>query len=91
MKVDTKTDRIYLSRQGTGEVTIYDPFSFLPIDSYRTGGDASCLTIDGEGNNLRVVLPGTNGVRAVRLVGKGTASETDVGEDPYWVTLMGER
>jgi YVTN family beta-propeller protein len=92
LKVDSKTDRIYLSRRGTGEVAIYDPFSFLPIDSYRTGGgDASYLTIDGEGNNLCVVLPGTNGVRAVRLVGKDTASETDVGEDPYWVTLMGER
>lgn len=91
LKVDSKTDLVYLSRQGTGEVAIYDPFSFLPIDSYRTGGDASCLTIDGEGNNLFVVLPGTNGVRAVRLVGKETASEAEVGENPYWVTLMGER
>jgi YVTN family beta-propeller protein len=91
LKVDTKTDRIYLSRQGTGEVAIYDPFSFLPVDSYRVGGDVSCLAIDGEGNNLFAVLPGKNGVRAVRLVGKETASETDVGEDPYWVTLMGER
>jgi YVTN family beta-propeller protein len=91
LKVDSKTDLIYLSRQGAGEVAIYDPFSFLPVDSYRTGGDASYLTIDGEGNNLYAVLPGTNGVRAIRLVGKETASETDVGEDPYWVILMGER
>jgi DNA-binding beta-propeller fold protein YncE len=91
LKVDSKTDLIYLSRQGSGEVAIYDPFSLLPVDSYRTEGDASYLTIDGEGNNLCIVLPGTNGVRAVRLVGKETASETDVGEDPYRVTLMGER
>jgi YVTN family beta-propeller protein len=91
LKVDSRTDLIYLSRQSTGEIAIYDPFSLLPVDSYRTGGDVSCLTIDGEGNNLLVVLPGTNGVRTLRLVGKDTASETDVGEDPYWVTLMGER
>jgi YVTN family beta-propeller protein len=91
LKVDPRTDLIYLARRGTGEVSIYDPFSFLPIDSYRTGGDAFNLTIDGEGNNLLVVLPGTNSVRMVRLVGKGTVSETEVGEDPYWVTLMGER
>ena len=91
LKVDTKTDLIYLSRQGTGEVTIYDPFSFLPVDSWRAGSDASCLAIDGEGNNLFAVLPGANGVRAVRLVGKETALEADAGEDPYWVTLMGER
>ncbi|MBF8258869.1 MAG: 40-residue YVTN family beta-propeller repeat protein [Actinobacteria bacterium] len=91
LKVDTRTDLIYLSRQGAGEIAIYDPLSFLPVDSYRTGGDVSFLTIDGEGNNLLVVLPGANGVRTLRLVGKETASETDVGEDPYWVTLMGER
>jgi len=89
--VDSKTDLIYLSRQGTGEVAIYDPFSFLPVDSYRTGGDVSSLAIDGEGNNLFVVLPGTNLVRAVRLIGKETVSETEVGEKPSWVALMGER
>jgi YVTN family beta-propeller protein len=91
LKVDSKTDLIYLSRQGTGEIAIYDPFSLLPIDSYRTGGDVPCLTIDGEGNNLLVVLPGTNGVRTIRLIGKDTVSETDVGEGSYWVSLMGER
>ena len=91
LKVDPRTDLIYLARRGTGEIAIYDPFSFLPVDSYRTGSDASNFSIDGEGNNLLVVLPGTNSVRTVRLVGKGTASETEVGEDPYWVTLMGER
>src|SRR3989304_3852956 len=84
LKVDPRTDLIYLARRGTGEIAIYDPFSFLPVDSYRTGGDASNLTIDGEGNNLLVVLPGTNGGRVVRLVGKGTASGTELGGDPYW-------
>jgi YVTN family beta-propeller protein len=91
LKVDPRTDLIYLARRGTGEIAIYDPFSFLPIDSYRTGNDASYLAIDGEGNNLVVVLPGANRLRTVRLIGKGTVSETEVGEDPFWVTLMGER
>jgi YVTN family beta-propeller protein len=91
LKVDSRTDLIYLTRRGTGEIAIYDPFSFLPIDAYRTAGDAAYLTIDGEGNNLCAVFPGTNGVRMIRLIGKGTASEVEVGEDPYWVTLMGER
>lgn len=91
LKVDPRTDLIYLARQRTGEVAIYDPFSFLPIDSYRTGGEVSYLTIDGEGNNLCVVIAGTNTVRMIRLTGKETASEVEVGEDPFWVTLMGER
>jgi hypothetical protein len=91
LKVDARTDRIYLSRRGTGEVAIYDPFSFLPIDSYRTGQDVSHLAIDGETNNLFVVIPGANEVRAVRLVGKTVASRVEVIDDPAWVTLMGER
>jgi hypothetical protein len=91
LKVDSRTDLIYLARRGTREIAIYDPFSFLPIDSYRTGEDASYLTIDGEGNNLCAVFPGSNAVRMIHLVGKGTASGTEVGEDPFWATFMGER
>lgn len=91
LKVDSRTDLVYLARRGTGEIAIYDPFSFLPIDAYRTEGDAAYLTIDGEGNNLCAVYPGTNAVRMIRLIGKATATEVEVGEDPYWVTLMGER
>jgi len=91
LKVDPRTDLIYLGRRGTGEVAIYDPFSFLPIDSYRTGHDATHLTIDGEGNNLFVVFSGSNEIRAIHLVGKAAASHTQVAEDPFWVTLMGER
>jgi hypothetical protein len=30
-------------------------------------------------------------MRMIHLIGKGTASETEVGEDPFRVTLMGER
>jgi YVTN family beta-propeller protein len=92
LKVDARTDLVYLSRQGTGEVAIYNPFSLLPVGSFRTAGsEPSCMAIDGEGNTLVVPLQGTNGVRAIRLIGNETAWEIDVGEDPYWVTLMGER
>jgi YVTN family beta-propeller protein len=91
LKVDSRSDLIYLARRGAREIAIYDPFSFLPIDSYRTGEDASYLTIDGEGNNLCAVFPGSSDVRMIHLIGKGTASETDVGEDPFRMTLMGER
>ncbi len=91
LKVDSRTDLIYLARRGTGEVAIYDPFAFLPIDVYRTREDASFLTIDGEGNNLCLVFPGSNDVRMIHLIGKGTAFETEGGDDPFWVTMMGER
>lgn len=91
LKVDSRSDLIYLARRGAREIAIYDPFSFLPIDSYRTEEDASYLTIDGEGNNLFAVFPGSNVVRQIHLIGKETASVTEVDEDPVWVTSMGER
>jgi YVTN family beta-propeller protein len=91
LKVDSRTDLIYLARRGAREIAIYDPFSFLPIDYIRTGEDASHLTIDGEENNLFAVFPGSNDVRLIHLMGKGTASVIEVDEDPYWVTSMGER
>jgi YVTN family beta-propeller protein len=91
LKVDPRTDMIYLARQGTGEIAIYDPSSFLPIDSYKTREDVSHLAVDGERNYLYVVLPGSNKLRVIRLIGKGTEYEIEVGEDPYWVTPMGER
>jgi YVTN family beta-propeller protein len=91
LKVDSRTDLIYLARRGTREVSIYDPFSFLPIDAYRSGHDVSYLTIDGEGNNLFVVPSGANDIRAIHLVGKREVATVAVDDDPFWVTVMGER
>ena len=91
LKVDPRTDRIYVGQRNGEEIGIYDPLSFLPIDSLRTGEETSFLTIDGEGSNLLLLLPGSRRLRIVRLVGQKTAAEIDVGDDPYWVTLMGER
>jgi YVTN family beta-propeller protein len=91
LKVDPRNDLIYIAKRFSGDVDIYDPFSFLPIDAVRAGGETSYMTIDGEGNNLLIVLPDKNRLRIVHLVGKGTAAEIDVGEAPYWATIMGEK
>ena len=91
LKVDPRTDQIYLYRRHAGQVEIFDPFSSLPIDFVRSDEEVGFMTIDGEGNNLLLVLPEANAIRGVRLVGKGDAARLDVGEDPYRVTLMGER
>lgn len=91
LKVDPRTDLIYLSRLLSDEIEVFDPFSALPVDAVRAGGEAAYVAIDGEENNLFIVLPGKNRLRAVRLVGKETAAEIDLADDPYWVTMMGER
>ncbi len=91
LKVDSRTDQIYLYRRHVGQIEIFDAFSSLPVDFIRSDEEVAHLTIDGEGNNLLLVLPESNAIREIRLIGKGDAARLDVGEDPYRVTLMGER
>jgi YVTN family beta-propeller protein len=91
LKVDTKTNLIYLVRQPSEGVDIYDPSSMLPIDFIKAGGQVSYMTIDGEGNNLYMLIPEKRILAVVNLIRKGPVKEIDVGEDPYWVTFMGDR
>ncbi len=91
LKVDSRTDRIYLYRRHAGQIEIFDPFSSLPVDFIRSDEEVASMTIDGEGNSLVLVLPEISAIREVRLIGRGAPAVLDVGEDPYRVTLMGER
>jgi YVTN family beta-propeller protein len=91
LKVNQQTDLIYLSRRGAGEIEIFDPLSLLPVDSILTEGEVSHLAIDEEQNNLYVVLPQSAQVHALEVVGKKPRAYTDVGDDPFWVALFGER
>jgi YVTN family beta-propeller protein len=91
IKVDTRTDYIYLGRRGDISVEVYDPFTFVPIDFISTAGDVHHMTIDGEQNYLYLVNSGKRTVMVVNLVSRKMIAEFDVGEDPYWVTMIGER
>ncbi|OGP64820.1 MAG: hypothetical protein A2169_04970 [Deltaproteobacteria bacterium RBG_13_47_9] len=91
LKVDTRTDLVYLGRERDIMVEVYDPLSFVSVDSIRTEGGITYMTIDGEENNLYMVNPETKSVVVSSLVRKRIVNEIDVGEGPYWVTVMGER
>jgi YVTN family beta-propeller protein len=91
IKVDTKTDLVYLGRKNDIVVEAYDPNSFVPVDSIRTGGNITYMTIDGEVNNLHFLSSEKKTLMIARLVSKKVITEMDVGESPYWVTMMGER
>lgn len=91
IKVDTNTDLVYMGRERDPVVGVYEPFSFIPTDYVDTGGGVSYLTIDGEENNLVMVSPDRRGLVITNLISKKVLSLIDVGEAPYWVTVMGER
>ena len=91
MKVDIQTDLVYMGRGRDTTVEVYDPFSFALVDSINTGAGITYMTIDGDENNLYMVNPEMKSVMVARLVRKKVIFEIDVGESPYWVTMMGER
>ena len=72
-------------------VDIYNPSTYFPIDYIRPGGGIDYMTIDGEERKFYMVSPERNSLIASDLVSKRVVSEMDVGEGPYWVTVMGER
>jgi hypothetical protein len=49
------------------------------------------MTIDDEENNLYMVSSDMKRIIVSNLVRKKILYEIDVGETPYWVTVMGER
>lgn len=91
IKVDIQTDLVYMGRGRDTTVEVYDPFLFVVVDSINTGAGISYMTIDGDENNLYMVNPQVKSVMVSRLVRKKVIAEMDVGEGPYWVTMMGER
>lgn len=91
IKVDTKTDYVYLGRKGDIAIEVYDPLLFVPIGFISTGGNIQYMSIDNEQYNLYLVNSAKKTVMVVNLVSKKIIAEFDVGEGPYWVTMMGER
>jgi hypothetical protein len=72
-------------------VGVYDPLSFVSVDSIVTGGGTVCMTMDEEENVLYMVNAGKKTLVMSNLLSKKVVSEIDVGEEPYWVVVMGEK
>jgi len=72
-------------------VQIYDPFAFLPVSTIQTGDETVFMTIDSEENTLFLVHPQTKRIGVFGLISRKKMTEIDVGDDPYCLTLMGER
>jgi DNA-binding beta-propeller fold protein YncE len=91
LKVDVKTDLIYAAGIKTNEVEIYEPLSLIAVESIPAEGGASYLTIDGQENSLLLLSPESRTLTSVNINTRNIVFVIDVGEDPYQVTLMGER
>jgi YVTN family beta-propeller protein len=91
LKVDTRTDLVYLGKKNDTAIGVYDPFTFSVVQYITTRGAVDYMTIEGESNNLFLVIPEKKIVMIVNLINTRSVSEIDVIDGPSWVTMMGER
>lgn len=91
IKVDPVTDLVYMGRSRDTTVGVYEPNSFVPMDYIQADGGARYLTIDGDENNLFMVGAQLPRITAANLISRKRVSGLDIGDAPYWVTMMGER
>lgn len=91
LKLDGLTNLIYMGKRFSNTVEVYEPSTFVSISSINIGGGATYMAIDGEQNNLYVVNGDGRSIDVVNLVTREVIGQFDVGEQPFRVSLMGER
>jgi YVTN family beta-propeller protein len=91
IKVDTGSDMLYVSRKGNARIEVYEPFSLTQTEYLPPVSDVMYMTIDGESNNLFLLSAVKQQLSVISLVSRKAVMQTDVGENPTWVTMMGER
>jgi hypothetical protein len=91
IKVDSRTDLIYVGRQGEARLQVFDPASYLPVDYVEVPGDVSYMAIDDANDALFLVVPSRRSVAVVELTSWKLLASFDVGDEPYQVVLVGER
>ena len=91
LTVDPSFDRIYMARRDGTEVEVLDPFTLVAVNFLGAGGEVTFMTVDGQEKTLLMLMPGNGTLRIVDLIRGASRAEIDVGEEPCWVAVTGER
>jgi hypothetical protein len=91
LKVDAASDLVYVGHRDESRLVVYDPFSFIPVDSVQLPDSAGEMAIDDAENALFVLLPETRSLAVVDLNRRRLLSVLDLGDGPRMCALMGER
>ena len=91
VKIDPRTDLLYVGRADEGRIQLFDPSSLLPVGAIEVPGPVSYLAIDDVENALVAVLPTLRQVAFVDLARKRLLSTVDVGRDPFRIAPISER
>jgi YVTN family beta-propeller protein len=91
LKVDPRSDLVYVGKADETLLQVFDPFSLLPVDSIELPEGTSYLTIDDVENTLLAILPARRAIAFVDLTTRRVVGTLDAGSEPYLVTVIGER
>lgn len=90
IRVDPKTDLVYLGSGRDLVMALYEPFGFGAVDFIETGAGVTHLAMDDEQNVLYVVTPDAGRVLAFDRIRKRLTGQIDVGAGPARVAIMGD-
>jgi YVTN family beta-propeller protein len=91
LRVDARSDLIYVSRGAERVIAVHDPVSLQQIDRFDVPGEATYLAIDDAENALVAVIPERGVVAVIELTSRKLLAELPVGPEPYTVAFVGER
>jgi hypothetical protein len=80
-----------LGKKYNSSIEVFEPMTFMPIATITTDGGIGYMTFDSDQNILFALNRDKNTVNVVNPITREAIAEFDVGEAPYWISLMGER
>jgi DNA-binding beta-propeller fold protein YncE len=91
VKVDPRTDLVYLSRDDANVLEVLDPLSSVVIDRIELPGSAGVIHVDDAQNALFAAIPSLEGIAVVDLTSKRVLAFIPLGAAPGDVAIPGER
>ena len=91
IKLDSRTDLLYIGFADLGRIEAYDSFSALPVDAFDVPGWVSNMAIDDPQNQLFALMPALRAVAVLDLTSRRVLAVIDVSGDPYELRLAAER
>lgn len=91
LKVDPRTDLVYVGRRDDDRLQVFDPFSFVTLGTVALPDAPGDMVIDDVQNLLLAALPERGSVAFVDLTRRETISAADVGPSPERLAVSGER
>ena len=91
VKVDPRTDLVYVAPGGEPRVLVFDPASLLPLGAVELPGPVSYMAIDDVEGVMFLLMPERGALAALDLTSRRLLAILDVGPDPVAFALPGER